>query len=279
MRPLLTYGGHLVGSQLVASMARNVDSIVMGYRFGPTPTGLYSRAFDLVINTLGQVNSPSTKVAVPVLSRLQGDEPRFTAYLLRGQRALLFATIPMICMGAALAEPLVRIALGDQWLDTAPYVQIIAIGGLGVVLPYSNWWFALARGRTDVAFRVSLLQSALITVAILAGSAWGPLGIAWGYALGRLGSWPIGLLLYGRFAGAPTRRLFFNALTILLLNTIPTAGVALSQPLLASGPLWASLAAGITVYLLLLSGSCLSIPVFRREAEASFDLARRLLRK
>ncbi|MCR2793524.1 lipopolysaccharide biosynthesis protein [Microbacterium sp. zg.Y625] len=279
MRPLLRYGLNLVGTQLVSGTSRNVDYIVMGHRFGAEATGLYSRAFELVINTLNQINAPSTKVAVPILSRLQHDEARFTSFLLRGQRTLLFVIIPILGVGATLAEPLVQLALGPQWSAVVPFVQALAVvAATDKILGYATWWYALSRAKTDVTFKVTVVKSVLLITGIIVGSASGPLGVAWGYAAATTLGWLADLAMYRWLADAPSGKLFTNALVALFMNAIPVAGTLAAAHWLSDLHALAYLLAGLGTYFALWLSVCLSVPAFRTEMSDAIRLIRRLKR-
>src|SRR5690606_6012569 len=47
MRALLRYGGNLMGTQLIAYATRNLDSLIIGYRFGAESLGLYNKSYQL----------------------------------------------------------------------------------------------------------------------------------------------------------------------------------------------------------------------------------------
>jgi PST family polysaccharide transporter len=276
MKPLLRYGLNLVGTQLISGVSRNADYIVMGYRFGAEATGLYSRAFELVINTLNQINAPSTKVAVPVLSRLQDDTARYTSYLLRGQRALLFVIIPLLGIGAVLAAPLVELALGPSWAAVVPFVQALAVvAATDKILGYATWWYALSRGKTGVTLRVTIVRSILLVIGILLGSNFGPVGVAWGYAAASTAGWLVDLAMYRWLAGAPSGRLFINALVALLMNTLPVAGTLLVGNWLETFGTTPHLLVGIGIYVAIWLIVVLSVPAFRSQM---WDV-RRLLRR
>lgn len=211
MRPLVAYGANLLGAQLVAYFSRNIDTIVSGVRFGAGPTGLYSRAFDLVIRPLTQVSAPSTRVAMPILSRLQDDSPRFDAFLLRGQKIMLVVLVPVLGAAIAVAEPLVLSVLGEQWAELVPIFQVLAGAAVIRVCGYPTYWAALSRGATKVSLYVNLVSAPVFVVAIIAGSMISVVGIAVGFAFGTVATWVISLFWYRRAVDLPSWRLFTEA--------------------------------------------------------------------
>ncbi|GIG22673.1 lipopolysaccharide biosynthesis protein [Cellulomonas chitinilytica] len=212
MRGLVSYGANLLGTYLVAYASRNVDSVVIGARFGPTATGLYNRAFGLMSLPMMQINAPATRVALPVLSRLVPDRAKYRRYLLAGQTILLHITVPVFVLGIVLAEPLVRLALGETWMGAVPILRVLAIGGLFDIVAFPTGWVFQSSGATRSQLRFVLSTRPLIIVAVLVGSHWGVIGVAAGYAAATTVVWPTGLLWVTRAVGAPGRALFANGL-------------------------------------------------------------------
>ncbi|MCR2815874.1 lipopolysaccharide biosynthesis protein [Microbacterium jiangjiandongii] len=275
----LRQGVQLLGSQVISWTSRNIDVVVLGYRFGAATTGQYSRAFELTINTMSQLNSPSTKVAVPVLARLQDDPERFNRYLLKGQRSLLFAIVPLLGVGGALAEPLVELVLGAQWLPSAIFVQILAIAAVARVAGYATWWLALAKGKTSATLWVSITNSVLLIASVLIGSMWGATGVAWGYTVGSVLGWLAQLVWYRVAASAPSGQLLSNAALVISMNIAPTAAtlaVAHSTGELSS---IAQVMMGIAVYGGLWLLTVLVVPVFRSELRSTLQVARKIARR
>ena len=253
MRPLLTYGFHLLGAQVVAYFSRNIDTVVLGQRFGATAVGLYSRAFELVINPLNQVNAPSSKVAVPILSRLQEDSQRYNAFLLRGQKVMLMAVIPVLAAAIATAEPLIDIVLGPSWGQVAPLFQILAVAGIVRICAYATYWIALSRGATKISLYVNLIAVPVYGGCVLAGSLFGVTGVAIGFATASTITWAIGLIWYTRAAAAPGWRLLTGALRIVLAVVPATAAAwAVSLVPAISGTI-TELAAGLGAFALVFS--------------------------
>jgi len=216
MRGLVSFGADLVGTSIVDYVSRNIDSVVIGARFGPTATGLYNRAFGLMALPMAQILSPAARVTLPVLSRLRTDRDQFRRYLLTGQTIFLHVAVPLFVLGIVLAEPLVRVVLGEAWLGTVPLLRVLAVGGIFEVLAFPTSWVFQPFGATRSQLRFVLSTRPLIVVAVLAGSSWGTVGVATGFAAATTLIWPVGVLWVSRALGAPGRALFANGLRALV---------------------------------------------------------------
>lgn len=212
MKPFLSFGWALMATQAIGYVSRNVDSLIIGAKFGAGSLGLYNRAFQLLMLPLSQVSAPATTVALPVLSRLRDDTDRYSSFLLRGQTILLHAIIGIFAFACAQAHPLIVLVLGEQWLGTVPLFQILSIAGCFQAAGYAVYWVFLSKGLTASNLRYSLVSRSGLIGVITLGALWGPPGVAAAYSLGLALMWPFSLWWIGRISNAPVKQMFFNGL-------------------------------------------------------------------
>ncbi|WP_158251909.1 oligosaccharide flippase family protein [Cryobacterium sp. M15] len=208
MRHLIVFGSNLAGTQLLGYASRNTDTIVIGATLGAGPLGLYNRAFQLLLLPLNQINGPSTRVALPVLARLQDDQPKYDRFILLGQTIMLHTVTIVLAFSCAQALPIISIALGSRWLGSAPIFQILAIAGFFEAAAYATYWVFLSKGATKQNLYFALTTRPLLVVFVLVGSLWGVYGVAAGYSIGVALIWPIGLWWISRVTNAPARSMF-----------------------------------------------------------------------
>ncbi|MBF0672778.1 MAG: lipopolysaccharide biosynthesis protein [Salinibacterium sp.] len=279
MRGLLRFGWNLVATQLVNYAGNNLDSVIIGIRFGAVDLGIYNRGYQLLMVPLTQLRTPSTTVALPVLSRLNGDEQRYGAFLLRGQLALSWTLIAGLSIVVGAAEPLTLLFLGEPWLAAAPILALLAVAGILQTLSYVGYWVYLSRGLTGDLFRYSMVSTGIRIACIVIGSQWGIVGVAAGFALAPALAWPLSLWWLSRRTAIPTRALFGGAARALALATVAAAsawGVVLATA--ALGLALQLLAAALTaaaVHLL----AALVIPRVRRDLVEVLAIVRMLPRK
>jgi O-antigen/teichoic acid export membrane protein len=211
-RQFLRFGGFLTGGQLITYASRNVDSLIIGSQFGATALGVYNRAFQLLVVPLSQINAPSTRVALPILSKLQDQEARYTKFILTGQTLLIHPVFMLFTFAIAAAPQVIRIVLGDQWDDVVPLFQVLALAGMFQTASQATFWVFLSRGRMKSQLYWALCSRPLIISAVVLGAQWGPIGVAWGYSLATAAVWPLGILWIAKACAAPARSMFANGL-------------------------------------------------------------------
>jgi O-antigen/teichoic acid export membrane protein len=210
MASFLKYGGNLMGVQLLTYASKNVDSVIVGASAGSAQLGFYDRAFQILMLPLNQLNAPATKVALPVLSKLQSEKARYDEFILRGQAILVGAISAMLFFVAAQANTLVPLVLGANWAPSAPIFQLLALGGIAQSASYATYWVFLSKGLTASNLRFALVSRPLVIVSIAIGALWGVHGVAAGYSIGLLIVWPFGLWWISRASDAPALLMFFN---------------------------------------------------------------------
>ncbi len=225
MRDLISFGLGFLGSQILGYMTRNVDSIIIGRFWGPTTLGLYDRAFRLSVTPVNQINSPMTKVALPVLARVADDEQRFERGIRSAQLVACYVTATVLCIAAGLAGPIIDVLLGPEWAQAAPLFAILAISSVFRAIQQIAIWLQVAKGSSRSLFMSYLIGQPIIILAICCGIPWGATGIAVGSVFGYAIFWVFSMLWAGRNTGVKTGPLLTRAFRIVTFVGAP-AGLA-----------------------------------------------------
>lgn len=182
VRSMLAFGGHLTGFNLSLYFTQNVDNILIGWRWGAQSLGLYSRAYNLLLFPLQQINPPIAAVAIPALSRLQDDPSRYRAYYLKAVSFQLFCTLPLTVLLLLAAKETILLFLGPQWVGATTIFQCFAAAALTRPLLNSTGWLYLSSGRTRRMFQWGICSALVICSAFVVGLPYGPTGVALSYA-------------------------------------------------------------------------------------------------
>jgi O-antigen/teichoic acid export membrane protein len=187
VRSMLAFGGNLTVSHVVNNGARNLDNVLIGSVWGASLLGAYSKAYQLLLLPFQQFASPVTAVALPVLSRLQGDPQRFRRYFRGGIMLLTALGMPLVAFAFVTAHDLTLLVLGDQWTAAAPIFMALAPAAFVETFNVANGWAFIPMGRTDRYLRCVVASSVVIMAAFAIGLPWGAIGVACGYSAARVG--------------------------------------------------------------------------------------------
>lgn len=278
VRELVNFGWNIVATNMLVYVGSQIDTIMVALKFGTSPLGLYNRAYQLVMTPLGQVRAPTKNVALPVLSRVQEDPPRFNTYVTAAQLLLGYGLgIPLILV-TALAEPIVRIMLGPQWTEATPILALFAVAGLLTTLSYVGYWVYLSRGLGSQLFRYTIVTTLIKITCIVVGSFYGLVGVAVGFAVAPAISWPLSLFWLSRITPMPTARLYAGAARILAVCAVAGAAAWGVGHLAGPAGYWAMLLAGIAAGLTA-AAAALVLPTYRRDARSLGAFLRLMLRR
>ena len=170
-RPLFSYSVWLWAEGLVHMLRERADPILIGWLLDPARVG--------VISVGGEIASlPSTEIAQPISRVLF---PGFAAALHAGSsmgdvycRAIgVIATVILpICLGISLlADPIVRLMLGPNWLTAIIVIQITSCAGAAAVIGYAAGNILGVTGQTRQHFLLTAF-SASVRIPLLAFLTW-----------------------------------------------------------------------------------------------------------
>lgn len=129
-RDLLSFSIWLTLGQAVQAINWRSDPLILGYFLPTAQLGQFSVGGRVTNIAISEVLQPISKVLFPAFARLKHDADRLRQAYLRSQGLLFLAACPIALGLAVLAEPLVMLLIGKQWLDAVPVIQILAIAGL-----------------------------------------------------------------------------------------------------------------------------------------------------
>jgi len=186
IRSMLAFGGNLTGFDAVNYFARNLDKVLLGRAWGDEQVGLYSKAYGLLLFPLRAVNVPVTSVAIPALSRLRSDPPKYIHVYKRFLSFITFVTMPIVVLCFLYSDILIVLALGDRWLAAAQIFRVLAVAGFVATFNIATDWVYISFGQTDRMLRAGIATSLVTVLSFFIGVRWGALGIAYAYVIASI---------------------------------------------------------------------------------------------
>ena len=186
LQPVLQLSTPLLGANMLAYLARSLDNLLIGLCIGAKPLGYYATAYQVVQIPEYALGAAIRTTTLPAIARVASDRAAATDIYVRALRTLTLVATPAVIFCSLQAEALVRLVLGPAWGPAAPLVSILAPLGLVHCYFQVNTAVLLGFGEARTQLRMSVLTSVCGLLGIVAGFAWGPRGVALGYALGTL---------------------------------------------------------------------------------------------
>jgi PST family polysaccharide transporter len=182
IRSILSFGGGITGFNVASFFSRNLDNALIGKFWGAQQLGVYSKAYQMLLMPMQQINAPLVAVAVPALSRLVDTPARYRAAYLKILEKISILSMPGVVFMIATSDWLILFLLGPQWGGTA---RIFAVLGLAAVIQpvtRTTLWLFTTQGRGREIFTWGVMSAIIAVVSIIAGLPWGAVGVAASYA-------------------------------------------------------------------------------------------------
>ncbi|MGH9327560.1 MAG: lipopolysaccharide biosynthesis protein [Terriglobia bacterium] len=181
--PILRFAANVYGRFSVRYCARNMDNLLVGWRFNAVSLGFYKKAYDLFALSASQISGPLTVVAVAALSRLHQDPVRFKRCLMESLAVLAFVSMGVGAVLTLTGQDVVRLVLGPGWGESGK-IFIFFGPGIGLMLLHgAHGWIHLSIGRADRWLRWTVLEFLVTALLFILALPWGPVGIAAAWTL------------------------------------------------------------------------------------------------
>ncbi len=189
-KPILRDVGMLTLAGFLTTATLQGDYIVLGLFVTSAQVGLYYIAFQLSRQALNMLASNFARVLLPAFSQLKDDTARQRSAFLEAASLLTLVFVPICLIAAALAEPLILVALGDEYRGAVPLFAILSIGSAFRSGADSATPLLRAQGRYATILRLRYVLTPLFFV-LLTG----------GIVLGGVVGGAVGVAVYSAIAG------------------------------------------------------------------------------
>ena len=163
VRTLVSYGGHMSGSNLAQLALLNIDYLIVSRVLGATALGEYSIAFRLAYLPYLNIAVVIGGASFPYLCRLRGPKLGQSAERIAG---LAITAVVPLCTGIALLAEQLKL-LGDQWSPAVPVVRWLMVYTLVLSAGQLVQTALNASGRPRTTLGLRVLHVCALAVALI----------------------------------------------------------------------------------------------------------------
>ncbi len=153
---------------ILSTVSNNVLTVIFGRLFPAQAVGNYYQAnkWNTMANSL--VTGTVSQMVQPVLVQVNDDLERRRRVFGKMLRFTAFLSFPLMFGLALVAPQLIIAAIGQQWQDSVPLLQILCLSGAFIPLyaVYQNLFLSL--GKSDIYMWLNVAQIVLVVTAVLA---------------------------------------------------------------------------------------------------------------
>ena len=235
-RDMFNFGSKLLASSLIDITYRNIYYLVIGKYFSAVELGYYTRADEFRNIPSSHFSAIIGRVTYPVLARIQNDDKK----LLLGFKKILTSTvfissIMMIGM-AAVSKPMILVLIGEKWMSTVPYLQLLCFVGLFYPLHVLNLNILKVKGRSDLFFRLEVIKKFFAIPIIILGIYFGIKLMIVGMIINSIFAYGLNSYWSGKLIAYPTKEQLADIAPSILLAIIMGIMVFAAGELLPLNP-------------------------------------------
>lgn len=179
IRSMFSFGAWLSLSAVLEVLYTQGFSLLLGKLHGVRALGLYNRAAGTQSLPGSVLSGVIGRVALPLFSA-RTDDPQGT---IRGMRMAISVTmllnVPAMIGLMILADLVMLVLYGPQWVAAGPTLSILGIAGLLIPLHVLNLNVLLAGGNSRTFFKLEIAKKLTGIACVVVGSLFGLAGLAW----------------------------------------------------------------------------------------------------
>lgn len=180
LRAMAPFATRLLATELIASVYNNIAQLFIGKIHTTSTLGYYSQAQKLkdlpVTSTVQAVQG----VTFPALSKLADDSQKFDNGYLRIVGMLGFLIFPLMLGFIAIAPEMFELLLGQKWMPTVPYFEILALSGLFYPLAIVAYNVLKTKSDGRIILRLEVIKRVIMTAVLVYTIPRGVESVAWG---------------------------------------------------------------------------------------------------
>ena len=166
-KELWDFGWKLLVSGVLGSLSEDIYNAVIGKNFSSQALGYYSRSQQFSTVFSSNITTIVSRVSFPVLSSLQDNTESLKAGYRRIIRVTMLPTFVLMLGLAAVAKPLILVLIGEKWLTSVYFLQIICFYAMLHPLHALNLNAIQVVGRSDLTLKLKVIKTVLALVPIL----------------------------------------------------------------------------------------------------------------
>ncbi|WP_239442881.1 lipopolysaccharide biosynthesis protein [Gordonibacter sp. An230] len=164
---LFSFGWKLLASGLLDALYRSLSDLIIGKQFSAEDLGLVSQGKKYPMSVGSILDGAIQPVMLSAVSRVQHDAAYVKRLVRRALKTSTYLVVPSMAAFALVAEPLVRLLLGEPWLPCVPFLQMYCFVYALLPIHTANLQALNGMGRSDLFLKLELVKKAYGMIAML----------------------------------------------------------------------------------------------------------------
>lgn len=209
-----------MSTDIVSALYNNVSQLFIGKIYSPNTLGFFNQAQKIKDLPVQSAVLSVQSVTYPALAKIKDDTTKFADSFRKVLMINLFVMAPVAVGMSVVAEPLFKVLLGEKWLPTVPYFEVIALAGICYPLSMVAYNVLKVQSNGAIIFRLELLKKAIMTVVLALTISHSTMAIAWGLVVMTLVEFVVNFAATRRYTTLSWWQMIETLLPTLLLTAM-----------------------------------------------------------
>lgn len=255
VRAMAPFSFRLLTTDLISSIYNNISQMFIGKIYSADTLGYFNQAQKFKDLPLTSAMQSVQSVTYPALSQIGDQREKFAESYRQVLMVVAFMLMPVMVGIVAVAEDLFALLLGEKWMPTVPYLQILCLMGLFQPLAMIAYNVLKVKSNGAIILRLEIAKKALMTLILALTIPHSVKAVAWGLVAMSFCEFAINFVASMRYTSLGVWRMVRTLLPVLLITAAMYAAVLGMGRLMADAGvavrLLSEIATGVVVYTLL----------------------------
>ena len=169
-REKISFGWKLTVSGLLETGYQSLSDLVIGKQFSASNLGFVSQGKKVPMVIGNSLDGAIQPVILSAVAHIQDDASFVKRLVRRALKTSSYLIVPGMTLLALVAEPIMRLLLGEQWLPAVPFLQMYCFVYALLPIHTSNLQALNGMGRSDLFLKLELVKKAYSIAFILVGA-------------------------------------------------------------------------------------------------------------
>ena len=169
LKELFSFGFYMFMTNIVNTIGKKVQSLLIGKLYSPSTMGYLSKAVSTEELASQGISSVMTQVTYPLYVKVKDDKTAMTNMIRRLTMTISYVTFPLMMVLILTAKPIFLLLYSDRWLPSVPYFQVMCIVGLSSCLQAVNTQPIAAIGKSKKMFWWTLVKRTVGMIFMIGG--------------------------------------------------------------------------------------------------------------
>ena len=179
-REMAPFSFRLMSTDIVSTLYNNVAQLFIAKVYSTNTLGFFNQAQKVKDLTVQSAVQSVQTVTYPALAKIKEDGEKFAESFRKVLLINIFVMAPVAVGMSAVAKPLFEVLLGEKWLPTVPYFEVIALSGIFYPLAMVAYNVLKVHSNGAIIFRLELLKKGIMTAVLALTIPQSTMAVAWG---------------------------------------------------------------------------------------------------